>query len=260
MKARAYVLAVAVLLAHPWALAGLGSGSRGTAADARAQSRPPVPPPAATISDSTPSLEGILERYVEAVGGREAFERLETRVVTGRMVTDLPTWEPPRHEVDSLAVYSKVPGMHMTVREAPDGTVVEGSDGERSWKRDIDGSLSGPRTVDTRHDWLVDPQHAIRLREHFPDMRLLGEAVLDGRRVYAIDIDEKHLHRFYFDAESHLLLRIGYNRKLLDYTEVDGVMIPFRIEYSRKGGSSTLMVDSVSHNEPLEDEFFARPE
>ena len=37
-------------------------------------------------------------------------------------------------------------------------------------------------------------------------------------------------------------------------------MVPFEVEYSRKGGSSTFVLDSVVHNGHIDDELFARPE
>jgi hypothetical protein len=226
---------------------------------AYAQGRPPVPPPAVTLSEDTPSLEEVLDRYVEAIGGSEAVERLETRVIRGRVVTDLPTWDPPVHEVDSLAVYSKVPGRYLTVQQTSKGTVLEGCDGENSWKRDVDGRAFAFHPVDAGSAWIIDPRFPIRLREYFPDMVLLGTAMLDGRQAHVVDIDDSHLHRLYFDAESHLLLRIGYNTKLMDCRVIDGVMVPFEVEYSRKGGSSTFVVNSVVHNEPIDDGLFAQP-
>ena len=60
-------------------------------------------------------------------------------------------------------------------------------------------------------------------------------------------------------VETGLLRRIGYYWDLTDYREVDGVMVPFRIARSRKGGSTTLVFDRVAHNVPLEDNLFHMP-
>ena len=260
MKARACAVLAAVLIAVPYALLGFGPDGRSSAGDVYAQDRPPVPPPAVTLSDDAPGLDEILDLYVEAVGGGEAIEHLTTRVVKGRVVTDLPTWDPPVHEVDTLAVYSKAPGKYLTIHQTSGGAVLEGCDGMNSWRRDIEGKAFAFHPVDARSAWLIDPQFPIRLREYFPEMTLLGTATLDGRPVHVVEVDDDHSHRLYFDAESYLLVRLGYNRAVGDYREVDGVMVPFEVEYSRKGGASTFILDSVVHNGPVDDRLFSRPE
>ena len=253
-------LVAAVLMAIPWGFSGIPPCVSVDVGGASAQSRPPVPPPAVTLSEDTPSLEEVLEGYVEAAGGREAFEKLATRAATGRVITDLPTWNPPRYEVDSLAVYSKPPDGYLIVWKSEGGATLEGLDGDGHWKRDASGQVSAVEGADPRKACYADPQFPIRLGEYFPEMTLLGTATLDGRRAHVVDVDGEHSHRLYFDAESHLLLRLGYNTRLLDYRELDGVMVPFAVEHSRKGGSTTVFMDSVVHNEPLDDGLFTRPE
>ena len=56
-----------------------------------------------------PTLETVLERHVEAVGGWEAFEQLSSRIAHYRLVTDLPSRSEPVHEVATLEVYLEKP-------------------------------------------------------------------------------------------------------------------------------------------------------
>lgn len=58
--------------------------------------------------------------------------------------------------------------------------------------------------------------------------------------------------------ETGLLIQIGYY-ELHEYQNVDGIKFPFRLEYSRKGGSNTYVFDDVRHNIPIEDELFDMP-
>ena len=55
-------------------------------------------------------------------------------------------------------------------------------------------------------------------------------------------------------------MRLGYNRELGDYREVDGVMVPFRVSLSRKGGSSTYVFDTIQHNVNVDASRFAMPD
>ncbi|MBU1706368.1 hypothetical protein KKB28_00460, partial [bacterium] len=38
--------------------------------------------------DTCKTLEQVLERFIEAMGGREAIEKLTTRMCTGQLTTD----------------------------------------------------------------------------------------------------------------------------------------------------------------------------
>jgi len=227
----------------------------------RAASRPvghPAPP--VHLYESSPTLQDVLDRHVEACGGEEAFAALASRVLSGTLTTDLPTWDPPVYEVDSVRVYSVAPASYLVVYDTPDGTGLEGSDGAATWKVSAE---TGTLELEPRHrpdSWLIDPRFCARLREHFPGMAYLGETYIDGERLHVVDVDGEHLHRLYFDAESGLLARIGYNTRILTYGSVDGVLIPWEVEHSRKGGSSTYRVATVVHNVQIDDAVFSAPE
>ncbi|UCF18264.1 MAG: hypothetical protein JSU87_09885 [Gemmatimonadota bacterium] len=209
-----------------------------------------------TRQDRLPTLDEVLERYVEAVGGREALERLTTRAIVGRLVTDLPTWEPPVHESDALRILGKVPGKYLLMWESARGASREGLDGETCWK--LDGAEV---ELDARYDpgyaWIADPQNALRMRDYFPEMRVVDTRTLGGRPVHRVDIDDHESHALYFDAETGLLARLGIFTELGDYREVDGVLVPFRMAISRKGGSSTFIFDKIEHNVAIDDAEFA---
>lgn len=210
------------------------------------------------MQDTVPTLEEVLERYIEAVGGREAIERLSTRVMTGRLVTDLPTRQPPVYESNDFVIYAKVPGKYLYVQGSARGTHRDGCDGPVCW-RWAGGETELDAHYDPRFAWFVDPQNALRMWEYFPDMRIRGAETLEGRSVYLVDIDDDVSHTLYFDARTGLLVRLGYNREIDDYREVDGMLVPFSMAMSRKGGSSTYVLETIEHNVPIEDSEFAAP-
>lgn len=211
-------------------------------------------------TDTTPTLEKILERYIQSVGGREAFEKLTTRVTVARIVTDLPTRDPPVYEVDTLIVYIKAPNNYLVIQHTPRGSIVEGFDGNTAWKQDIQGKTFDIGLWNKRSKWLVDLYYPLLLMDYFPDMTFRGKEVLEGHPVYVVDTDDDRAHALYFDVESGLLRRLGFHHEIYDYREIDGVKIPFRIVYGRKGGSSTFILDSVEHNIPINDSLFIIPD
>ncbi len=208
--------------------------------------------------EGLPALQEVLDRYVEAVGGGDAIAKLTTRVMTGKLVTDLPTRQPPVHESNGFTIYAKVPGKFLYVQQSAAATHRDGFDGETCW-RQAGAEISLDARYDRRFAWFIDPQNALRMWEYFPEMRVVGERTLEGRLAYRVDIDDDESHGLYFDAETGLLLRLGYNRELSDYREVAGVLVPFSMAISRKGGSSTYVFERIEHNVPIDDARFEPP-
>jgi hypothetical protein len=220
----------------------------------------PAAYPGADAGDALPAVDEVLERYVEAVGGRAAIESLTTRVCIGRMVHDL-SWKTPVHEVIPFTAYGAVPGRVLVVEHKPDGTRCEGSDGEVTWVQDAKGVTLKDEPFQSKVAWLFDPQGVARLTDYFPDLEITSEKVVDGRSVYVVEsseLDPTH-YALSFDAETGLLVGIGYYWSLQDYRVVDGVKIPHRVAMSRKGGSTTFIFDLVGHNLPLEESLFQVP-
>jgi len=209
----------------------------------------------ATAHDA-PSARELVEQYVEAIGGRDAVEALRTRVAEMRVVTDLH-WDRHIHKVDTLTVYGNAAGEYLVVTRTADGVVLEGFDGDEDWKIDVDGSVHGDAPMGPRDYWMTDPQFPIKLLTLFPHMRSTGAETWGGDRVWVVEIDGDESHRLGFDVETGLLTRLGCHRELLDWEVVDGVLMPRRVVYSRKGGSSTYVLDSVAHNERLDATIFS---
>lgn len=206
--------------------------------------------------DELPSIESLLKRYVEAVGGREAILALRTRVASMHIVTDLKR-DPPIYEVDTLSVYGTSSGEFLVVTRTPGGVMLEGCDGDEEWKIDLPGTFFNFHAKDSRDRWMTDPQFPLKMLHYFPHMEVVGLDLWGGDMVFVVETDGEELHRLGFDVDTGLLSRLGYNRELRDYREVDGVTMPHRVVYSRKGGSSTFVLDSVVHNTVIDRTLFS---
>ena len=84
-----------------------------------------------------------------------------------------------------------------------------------------------------------------------------GREAWGGDMVFLVETDGEELHRLGFDVETGLLTRLGFHRELCGYEEVDEVLMPHRVVYSRKGGASTFIVDSVVHNTAIDRNIFS---
>jgi hypothetical protein len=211
-------------------------------------------------AEALPSLDHILDRYIEAVGGRDALEKLTTRTCKVTAIHDLSWTDPQRQEIP-IEVYVKTPDKWLIIEHKPAGERREWCDGEKVWLQEAEGAALEHSNRNRKLLYLYDPRNALRVRDHFPELTVKGEKTLKDRPVYVVEptkLDPLH-YALYFDAESGLLAGIGTYWKLQDYREVDGVLLPHKIDCSRKGGSSTFIFNEVKHNQPLEESLFTSP-
>lgn len=206
------------------------------------------------------TLEYVLQRYVTAAGGREAIGRLESRTMTGIEVNDL-SWAEPKVDTERVVVRAGTEDRYSIKRSGPDWSEREWFDGTQVWHRDPSGAVQPrPDAAWSKFAWLANPQGPLRIAAYFPNPRLAGDTMVNGRKLYVIKCDRPdEYYTLRIDAETFLPVAIGWFWTLADYREVDGVQVPFRVVQSRKGGSTTWIVETVAHNTPLDSTLFARP-
>ena len=183
------------------------------------------------VAAEPPTLEQVLERYVEALGGREAIAKLQSRTIIGIQIDDRPYKGPPV-ETPFEAWADTSTSWTLVYREG-EGDIRENGDSNKN----------------TKLAYIFNPQAPLMLDKYFPNPRLTGTWEYDGIHYYKVENDLKFEHyTLYFEVMTGMLTRIGYHWSLEDYREVDGVLIPFTVAQGRKGGSTNLYFNSVTHN------------
>src|SRR5262245_8377411 len=84
-------------------------------------------------------VDSVLDRYIDSVGGRQAMERIETRITRGAIVTSAGSIP--------FVVYQKAPDRFLVSIDAMEGNSKNGFDGKNAWSKTPDGQLrdvSGP--------------------------------------------------------------------------------------------------------------------
>lgn len=211
----------------------------------------------AATFETLSTLDWLLERYIQALGGQTAIEKLTTRVCTGKFVDDL-SWADPPVQAYPLKAFAKIPDKWVTTLHISKGTEQNGFDGRVGWKQNPDRIERNNRMSRSWLGYLLNPQGALRIQEYFPGMTLETREMFGGRSVYVVKNQTPNM--LYFDAETGLLTRIGLAWELQDYREVDSVKFPFRIATSRKGGESYFGFDRIEHNVSVDDRQFAIPD
>jgi hypothetical protein len=217
--------------------------------------------------EALPTVEQILDKYVAAIGGRAAIERLNTRVSKGTQVI----WNGTEFPFETV---QKSPDKYLDVTTRPVGVVTIGFDGTAAWLQGPRGlrDLGGSQLADLKRD--ADLRGDLRLREFYPEMSVAGKEKIGERDAYVIvsRISDKRLERLYFDAQTGLLLRVAATTEtplarlpeetvFEDYREVDGVKLPFvvRTSYVDPFIGWTRRFTEIRHNVAVEDSKFTKP-
>ena len=201
--------------------------------------------PAAAGKD-LPTLDQVLSRYVEVMGGAEAIGKLETRTITGRQIDDRPYRGPA--VTSSLKAFADAAGDWTMSLDGPEGQWREGCAAGRPWVRQPGEDGSEGTHGNTKLGFLFNAQGPLQVARYFPNPRLTGTWTHDGVAYYQVENDLAAEHyTLYFEVETGMLTRIGYHWRLEDFRPVDGVLVPGKVVRGRKGGSTDLIFDDVAH-------------
>jgi len=213
--------------------------------------------PAATVS--LPSAEWVINRYVEAVGGRSAFEKLNSRLIKSTLsLADGTT--------ASQEVYMKAPDKAVFITTTHSETTSQGFTGAIGWLKNshVRRELSGPTLNQLRFN--SEFNREIRLKELFAEMRVTGKEKVGDREVYMIEAKSSYSdpRNLYFDTETGLLIRTLIEESsplgsildqidFSDYRSVDGVKLPFLIRRTSQWENSVMRIIEVKHNVSISD-------
>jgi len=209
-----------------------------------------------------PTVESVLSRYIEALGGRQALEGQTARKYTGTQITDLTSKEHPIYQSLYMEAYAKAPMSYTVQVWSDNGGYREGYDGTTGWVKDKCGVRTNNEIGRSKQAFLLNPHGPLHIESYFPGLSFTGESTIDGEKVYALQPESRPPEHYtlYFSAETGLLVRIGYYWSIDDYREVDGVLAPHKITASRKGGSVVYELATVSSDLSPADSLFTMPE
>ncbi len=212
-----------------------------------------------------PAADQLLDKYLVAVGGAEALQKITSRVQKGTLIA----FGGQHFPVD---VYSKAPDKRFSVMHLQGGDSVTAFNGKQGWLS-VPGHvhmMSSAENDAARIDAdLYLPAHLKTLCQKFSVDA--GEKI-DGRDTYLVvgRNEGQPPLRLYLDKESGLLLRLvrygetplGRNPTQIDYSdyrEANGVKVPFRWTLARPGNRFTIQVEQLLQNVPVDDAKFAPP-
>ena len=210
------------------------------------------------------TVDEVLTRLVDAVGGTAAMKAVNSRVTKGTLdITGVS-----RGGV--FESYAAAPNKAFTLLQAhPLGTVKLGFNGRTGWTTSATGKrlLKGAELAKLQRD--SDFYAWLNIKSVYAKVTLPGMSKIGYRDVYVLDLQPATgpVERLYLDAKTFLPVRINFvsvvgtvseavETYLDDWREVDGIKYPFTI--SERFSKLTLMftVKEIKHNVAIDTRMF----
>ena len=226
---------------------------------------------------SAQSADDILEKYLTAIGGREALMKLKSRSMTGTITLSTPGGDvsgpieilnetPNKARTLMRLDLSALGAGVMTVDQRFNGTsgyVIDTLQGNRE--------LTGNLLENAKN--AVFPSPLLNYKEVGATLELGGKEKVRDREAYLLIFKPKSgsIVRLYIDAESYLPARLvvkvdvpqfgelEQTTELLDQRDVDGVKVPFQLKSSSSLQQMTIVITKVEHNVQVDEALFSRP-
>jgi zinc protease len=228
-----------------------------------------TPATGASAPASAPALtaDQILENYIKAIGGRENWKKLTTRISTG-------TIDVPAMNLSGLVtVREKAPNRSIFTVNFNGAVFQQGFDGTIGWSNDPQNGLreqAGEELAETKRD--SDFYHPLDLKQMYSKIAVTGTDKIDDRDAYIVEASSGDLgtDKIYFDMQNGLVLRIvgqhhtmdgpaTFTEDFSDFREVDGIKLPYTVHQESPSSTFTIKFTEIRHNEAIEDAAFAKP-
>ena len=213
-----------------------------------------------------PSADTLVERYIQALGGGAAIQKVSSRIESGTVSFN----GGPGFPVQILTVTPtrQATIIHLTAGDS--STVVNGESG---WSK----SANGPLREMTRTEFDgakldADLQFPLNVKKLFQKLTVIGTEKIDSRDAVLVFAthDSGPPLELYFDRQTGLLLRqlrfgtspLGLNPTQIDYGDYktfDGVQVPQHLVITRPNRIMDIHFSEISQNTPVDDAKFAHP-
>jgi hypothetical protein len=244
----------------------------------RGQLRPSGTPPVPTLispfvsgtisaaQQKLPTVDEILSRYVLALGGDRALNKVTTRTRKG--------WVEVAGVRGTFELFEAAPNKSLLVGQLPPplGAVHQGFDGINGWVQNQNGvfEMGAEGTAQAKRESNFNAD--TRLKEQFQTMDLVGRERSGNREFYVIQGTrlDGQVERLFFDIQSGLLTRrywetgtnFGPLPNVIDYDnykKVGSLRLPLTIRRSRAGTTLLQNISELKLNVKLDDSIFKKP-
>ena len=218
-----------------------------------------------------PTVDSILAKHIEGMGGKAALEKVNSRVLKFKM-------ESETIGSSDGQIFAKAPNKQRSQIELSNsGTINEGFDGSIAWAQSPWEPLhekTGDELAKTKRD--AEFHRDLKLKSIYPDLAYKGTEKEGEEEVYVLETkpSASSKERFCLSTKTGLLVRedsqfegpqgqVALTMLAQDYKAFDGIKYPTQMKLKVSvGGQSfefSMKVVEVKHNVTIEDTKFAKP-
>jgi photosynthetic reaction center cytochrome c subunit len=218
-----------------------------------------------------PSVDQILDKYVQARGGRERIAKLTSFVAKGTS-----SGYGPESDKRPLEIYAKSPRQRMTIIHTANGDSTTTFDGSNGWiAAPLRPVAVVPLTGGELEGAKLDAELSFpgQIKDSLRQWRVGRPIIIDGRKVQVVQgtsASGMAIATLYFDTDSGLLVRlvryanspvgrIPTQYDFSDYRDLAGVKMPYRWTLTWLDGRENVELTEVQPNAAIDAAKFTRP-
>ena len=228
----------------------------------------------AVAQDTPLTVDQIIQKHTEALGGLEKLKAIETVTITGTAALMGGQMGAP------ITIRMKRPAFLRMDMHIQERTFVQSFDGATGWTLN---SFSGPASPQrlSEEDAKTARDNAdfvegslVGYESKGTSVELLGQEAVDSKPAYKLKLTKKGgtVEYVFLDASSFLPVKTSGRRKQIgkevdyesmpsDYRAVHGVVMPFTVRQKLNGRDSMeVSILNVDVNTPIDDAIFRIPE
>ncbi|HKQ74841.1 MAG TPA: hypothetical protein VJ810_14200 [Blastocatellia bacterium] len=215
-----------------------------------------------------PTVDAILDKYVKAIGGKEAIEKIKSRTMKGSFDIEAMNMS------GALEMVAKAPNKSAMKIDLPNfGVVNRVYDGAKGWDSN---PMTGLREVSgvelammkRTSDFHLD----LHLKSHYTKMEVKGKEQVGSYETYVIEATpaEGSVEKLFFDVSTGLLVRqdaesdgpqgkMPIETYMDDYKVVDGVKVAHTMKQVNPMMTWAIKIAEVKSNVEIDEAKFSKP-
>jgi len=220
-----------------------------------------------SLAQANPELltaKDVFQKYTNAVGGKEAFQKITARTYKG-------TLEIPNMNITgTFEMFFKAPNKNLvSLNLIGYGENLNGFDGTIAWAKDVVQGLRTKSNQELEQIKLTsDFYYSVNLAKIYPKAEVTDVQKIEKTEVNVVKADANTT--LFFDKETGLLLKtersvisaqgkIPTTVSFSDYREVNGIKYPHTWQQSIHGGAMILKITEIKLNAEIDDAIFSKP-
>lgn len=208
-------------------------------------------------ADDLPKGETIVDKYIEATGGKAAYDKVKTEITTGTMTLGAMGLK------GAMVMYSQAPdkrSMEITIEGV--GKIVDGSNGDIAWSMN---AMQGPRLKegDEKAESLRQGRHNADLnwRDLYKSAETAGAETVEGKDCWKVALTSKdgRPSTRWYDKKTGLLVKMAATSKSpmgemaaelfpQDYRKEGDLLVPHKMVTKVAGQEMTMSIEKIEQN------------